>query len=501
MIELGQTVGNYRVVSKLGEGAMGSVFLAEHPIIGRKVALKVIHPHLARNPEVVARFVNEATAINRIGHQHIVEVTDFGRTPTGDFYFVMEHLEGYTLAHMIERRAPLEVARAIGIAAEIADALVAAHARGVIHRDLKPENVFIVARAEDPFFVKVLDFGLAKLVRETGAPRHETRKGIVLGTPYYMAPEQCEGRGQLDERADIYALGVVLFEMLTGHLPFGGDDLAEVLLKQISVPPPAVRSLMPDVPEALDLVVRRALAKRPADRFPTMEALRRALLEPTPALAGRPAFVPEHELRLAVTAARPMSRADITRRHIRPTAPTTRAAARKLGPSIDRIPRHRWALGWAFLGVSIAVSAAVAAGLAHGRTLQHAWLHDSSSPKTVSLTFSSDPVGACVFNAEGTKLGTTPMSIETVPSSRVIEYRFEKEGFVPRIMASSSVVPSALFASLQPQGSPEPEASPLDARKGHAEVPRLARPSRHRRALARRNEIDEDGLLQMSSDR
>jgi tRNA A-37 threonylcarbamoyl transferase component Bud32 len=279
MIELGQAVGNYRVVALLGEGAMGAVYLAEHPVIERKAALKVIHPQHARNAEIVGRFVDEAAAINRVGHQHIVEVTDFGRTDAGDFYFIMEYLEGRSLADAIAQDGPFAPERALKIAGEIADALAASHGSGVIHRDLKPDNIYLVERDGDPDFVKVLDFGLAKLVHEHAPARHKTLRGAIMGTPFYMSPEQCDGRSALDARADVYSLGVVLFEMLTGQVPFAGDDFGEVLLQQMTAPPPAVRTLAPTVPEAIDRVLQQALAKRADDRFASMELFRAALAE------------------------------------------------------------------------------------------------------------------------------------------------------------------------------------------------------------------------------
>jgi eukaryotic-like serine/threonine-protein kinase len=274
MIAIGQTVGNYRVTEKLGEGAMGVVFLAEHPVIGRKAALKVIHPQHARNAEVVSRFVNEARVLNEIGHEHIVQVTDFGRTERGDFYFIMEYLDGEPLSEWILREGPAAPTRALAIAAQIADALDASHRHGIIHRDLKPENVFIVPRGGS--FVKVLDFGLAKLLH--GHTAYETLTGTIMGTPCYMAPEQCSGRGMIDERTDVYALGVVLFEMLTGRVPFGGESHGEVLNGHINKRPPAPSSVVSSLSPVLDALVLRALAKDPAKRFSSMANFRAALL-------------------------------------------------------------------------------------------------------------------------------------------------------------------------------------------------------------------------------
>lgn len=292
MIDVGQTVGNYNITEKLGEGGMGMVFLAEHPVIGSKVALKAIHPHLARNADVVSRFVTEARAVNQIEHRHIVNITDFGSTPAGDFYFIMEHLQGEMLSDGIARGGALLPARALNIAAQIADALQASHDQGVIHRDLKPDNVYLITRDDTLDFVKVLDFGLAKLTPHGGAtPTHNTGPGMVMGTPYYMSPEQCEGKTAVDHRADIYSLGVILFEMLTGSVPFGGSGYGEVIIKHVTRRPPAARTLMPDLPPAIDAIVSRALAKDPSERFQSMAAFREALLDPERYVSALPAPV------------------------------------------------------------------------------------------------------------------------------------------------------------------------------------------------------------------
>src|SRR5688572_303669 len=200
---IGATIGNYKVVAKLGEGGMGSVYLAEHPLIGKKVALKVLHEEYSANNEVVGRFFNEAKAVNDIGHPNIVDIIDYGvvQTPTGPgfVYFIMEFLAGDALSTLIQRESPVPPERALHIASQVADCLSASHAKGIIHRDLKPDNIFLIQRQREKDFVKVLDFGIAKLTNNDGKSSR-TRTGIVMGTPAYMSPEQCEGRGNIDHR-------------------------------------------------------------------------------------------------------------------------------------------------------------------------------------------------------------------------------------------------------------------------------------------------------------
>jgi serine/threonine protein kinase len=506
MIELGQTVGNYRITAKLGEGAVGAVFLAEHPVIGRKAALKVIHPQHARNADVVTRFVNEASAISRIRHEHIVEVTDFGRTPDDEFYFIMEYLEGRPLSDLITREAPFQPSRALTIAAQIADALTASHAHGVVHRDLKPENIFLVKRGDDPAFVKVLDFGLAKLVHGDGAVPSDTGSGVVMGTPYYMSPEQCQGRGELDHRADVYALGVVLFEMLTGKLPFGGNDYAEVLLKQISMRPPAARSLVPELPEVLDVILHRALAKDPAQRFPTMAAFRQALLEPSTHGAASPQVSVHDDLSGRILAARPMSRAEITlRRGPEPKVPTTfgeGVGQVEDDPQLDRIPRtYRPSRGFAVAGTAALAGMALAAGLAYGTAVRFTRRAPATQPaRAVSLSFSSDPAGAVVIAPDGTTLGRTPLSIQVPRQDVPVSYELQKAGFEPKSVSLIPNVSSSLFPVLTRERHAEAQASsPPYIDDGPPPARRDVSTSRHRRgtrpASLLRNDEDEDGVL------
>ncbi|MBA3819337.1 MAG: serine/threonine protein kinase, partial [Deltaproteobacteria bacterium] len=269
---------------------MGAVYLAEHPLIGKKVALKVIHRELSGNREVVQRFFQEAKAVNTIGNEHIVEIHDFGVTPDNDHFYIMEYLEGVTLAAILSREKTLDVMRSLHIGAQIAAALGAAHVAGIVHRDLKPDNIMLMARMGDPDFVKVLDFGLAKVFAESSAVK--TAVGVLLGTPQYMSPEACESKRDIDHRTDVYALGILLFQMLTGRLPFDGESMGEVLVKQVTQLPPAPRGFNPAIPPSVEQILLRCLAKAPEARFQTMAVLREALLDPEGYLRKSPPIAP-----------------------------------------------------------------------------------------------------------------------------------------------------------------------------------------------------------------
>jgi len=282
---LGQTVGNYLVTQKLGEGGMGSVYLAEHPTIGKKVALKVLHAEFSNNPEVAERFFTEAKSVNAIGHPNIVDIVDYGVLQTGPqgrdrlVYFIMEYLAGQTLSGIVRTQSPLAPERALTIALQVGDALAASHKSGIVHRDLKPDNIILINRGRESDFVKLLDFGIAKLTGNDGMSSHKTRTGLVLGTPAYMSPEQCEGRATVDHRTDIYALGVVLYEMLVGRVPFIGEGYGEILVQHLTqqpIPPSQYRMMSPHVEQ----VVLKALEKRPEMRYPTMDEFMRAMSDP-----------------------------------------------------------------------------------------------------------------------------------------------------------------------------------------------------------------------------
>ncbi len=291
---IGEQIGNYVVRQQLGEGGMGAVYLAEHPQIGKRVALKVLHAELAANVDITTRFFHEAKAVNDIGHPNIVDILDFGSMTTERgplVYLVMELLTGSTLTTVIEQGA-IDPQRTVRIALQIADALAASHAKGIVHRDLKPDNIMLVARGRDEQ-VKLLDFGIAKMT--AGTTSTKTRTGMVMGTPRYMSPEQCEGRGNIDHRTDIYALGIVLYEMLTGRLPFNGSGYGEILVKQMTEAPVPLSTVRPGISPHLEQIVLKALQKRPEERFATMEELASALAQPeryVDAHGGRQGFLP-----------------------------------------------------------------------------------------------------------------------------------------------------------------------------------------------------------------
>ena len=256
----------YRLEERLGIGGMGTVYRARHLLIDRPVAVKVLNQRFVEDEAARTRFRREARAAGRLQHTNAVTVTDFGESHDGYVYLVMELLEGRTLRDVLAKEAPLDSARSVSLMMQISAAVAAAHEAGIIHRDLKPANIFIVQRAEVPAVVKVLDFGIAKLAAETldeEEPMTLTLVGAMIGTPRYMSPEQCDG-AELTPAADVYSLGVILYEMLTGTVPFSGSTPLAIAMKHTTETPRSPRDFVSSIPPALEELVLHTLEKRPA---------------------------------------------------------------------------------------------------------------------------------------------------------------------------------------------------------------------------------------------
>ncbi len=300
---IGRVVGKYKILGQIGEGGMGVVYAAEHVTLGSPAAVKILLPQFTRDALVVDRFFTEAKATSAIRHPSIVQIFDYGRLPNDQAYIAMERLRGEDLTSFIGRHRVVDPRVAVQIALQMLAGLEAAHLIGIVHRDIKPDNIYLVRDPSAPgaIRIKILDFGIAKLVGDQlgATTKLKTKGGSILGTPAYMAPEQCRGGAEIDARADLYAVGCILFEMLTGRPPFVAEGGGETMAMHIYEQPPRLHQLAPDLPVELDAVIAKMLAKAPADRTPSaayaLAALERADVGPIGhevQLAGRPATQP-----------------------------------------------------------------------------------------------------------------------------------------------------------------------------------------------------------------
>jgi serine/threonine-protein kinase len=439
----GQQLGNYEVLKIIGEGAMGRVYLCRHSRIGRQAAIKVLKAEHARSRELVQRFIQEATAVNAIKNEHIVEVYDFGEEKLGDgtprVYCVMELLEGTSLADDMYSK-PVKVQRAARIAQQMARALGAAHAVGVVHRDIKPDNIFLQTKPGRDDFVKVLDFGVAKLLKPIGElPKSGTQAGIVIGTPEYMAPEQALGLGT-DFHVDVYAVGLVLYEMLTGNQPFTGETFGKLVVEITSRPvPPIGRNSKSGefLPRGLSDVAMKCLAKKPEDRYASSEELAQALEEyASPRRLGESGILnvktlPDNE---AIAAMRP---------HPGRTLLIVGLLVAMVG-------------GGAFWALKPYDKA-----LDEPQQPKAVVVEPPRAPEKVTLDVSSEPSGAKVTRVDtGEVLGVTPLKAELDRAETQVALRLELEGRQHAERSVSLAANSALSVDLQPLPAPAAVAAP-----------------------------------------
>ena len=347
--------GKYRIVRLLGEGGMGRVYEAEHTSVGRRFAVKLLRRHLAANEQALARFRREARAAGALENEHIAAVLDFDAAPDGAPFLVMEYLEGRSLGQLLADEGPLPVSRAANALLQVCRGLEAAHAAGILHRDLKPDNLFVTRRADGSEQLKILDFGIAKLLGENsdGAP---IQTDAAIGTPFYMAPEQVRGDTPLDERVDIYALGVIFYELLSGQKPHPGESGNTVLAHVLTKSPVRLETLRPGLPSAVAELVHRALAFEPRDRPASVRAFARELEALLPPEMQREQG--RVELRPAAAPSQALSGTSV--RATAPTLPTPDSSAVSSGTEAARAAGPARAR----LGIAAAVLAVAGAALA-----------------------------------------------------------------------------------------------------------------------------------------
>ncbi len=419
---IGQTLGGrYLVTRKIGQGGMGAVYEATHTLIGKRVAVKVLLEKYAQREAIVKRLKQEAQLASSVGNEHIIDITDFGSTEDGRTFVVMEFLDGESLAECLGRETQLPEQRILRIASQACSALAAAHAKGVVHRDIKPENLFLLKR-KDQDFVKVVDFGISKSLRTSSEEEETTRltqTGMVLGTPLYMSPEQARGDDELDQRVDVYALGVIMYEAAAGRVPFIGNNYLSVISQVLNEEPKPLRELRPELSEEFDAVVMKAMSKDVKERY----ASANDMLADITALLDDPT--------------RSTERAKIT-------GPRRRSLAKKSDGSTRYVV---WVAGLAIVVAAVVFSVTRLAGSSSkpkdgsGGSANVAppppvtpdagvAVVAIDAPPAVVIKFSinTKPVGAQVI-CDGLPVGTTPTVVKVVEGDNTRECIARKDGF------------------------------------------------------------------------
>ncbi len=484
---IGEVLGSYRIIGKIGEGGMGVVYKAEHTMLGKHAAVKLLLPELSKNEEIVQRFFNEAKAVAMIDHPGLVTVFDFGYHENGSAFIVMEFLHGESLAERIKNTPIQETEFIVEFARQVTHALQAAHDQQIVHRDLKPDNLFLCPDAAVPGGIraKVLDFGIAKLAGESSGSV-KTRTGSVMGTPIYMSPEQCRGAGAVDKRADVYALGCIFYEMACGKTPFSGEGTGEIIGKHLYETAPPICEVNANAHEGLAAVIEKALQKAPEDRFQTMSAFYDAMEAAAGGAQTTPSFANGASSKTGTVVGTGGNRKNTTG----PTGTTFGIASGAVVTKVEG-KKSRWgAIGGIALLAAVGGGAALALGGSDGEsgkpkveTAQLPSAFDASVPRPladaavlldarpvfdanepaalvdasvakglrrrdtsgdeqkvpmVSVELASQPSGAKVFRERDRKLlGVTPLSFSEVWSASPVVYWLRKPGFKPERLTLS----------------------------------------------------------------
>ena len=475
---IGRSIGNYKIVRVIGEGGMGTVYLAEHPMIGKRVAVKMLRPDLGTDPGLVSRFFQEARAVNEIRHPNIVDISDFGKTEDGIVYLVMELLEGRSLRDRLNAEGALPLDEVVTICQQVCDALAAAHRVGIVHRDLKPDNIFLLADPSQPGALrsKLFDFGVAKLLGEQDKQvGHKTIAGAVVGTPFYMSPEQalCQ---EVGAASDIYSMGVVMFEMVTGGVPFNAEQLVLLLNAILKQPAPPASQFRPEVPPFLDRLILRCLEKDPGARPQTMEEVVALLTAGAAELSGqsiafgetmaagpglanftapRPTTIPARtsapHSRTTVTPQTAPARTSETAAALRTIVPSDGASAdgvvgrggsaRQGGAGLLGLARSwlnsprvvRAAIPLVIVAAAVIVASVFMSSASAPSVTREIVAEQPPTPPTPShaaITLDSEPTGAEVTRLnDGRLLGTTPLVDIRPANGQQINYRFRLAGY------------------------------------------------------------------------